>query len=44
MDIVDAMTGAHIEFTMQGQRGAALLLDRQGKVQASYGGAAVVAR
>jgi Cellulase (glycosyl hydrolase family 5) len=41
VDIVDALTGAHIRFTMEGQRGAALLLDRQGKVLASYGGAAV---
>jgi hypothetical protein len=44
VDIVDALTGAHIRFTMQGQRGAALLLDRQGKVLASYGGAAVAAQ
>jgi hypothetical protein len=42
VDLLDAMTGAHIRFTMQGQRGAALLLSRQGKVLASYGGAAVV--
>jgi hypothetical protein len=42
VDLVDAMTGAHIRFTMQGQRGAALLLSRQGKVLAGYGGAAVV--
>ena len=41
VDIIDALTGAHIQFTMEGQRGAALLLDRQGKVLASYGGAAV---
>jgi hypothetical protein len=44
VDIVDALTGAHIQFTMQPQRGAALLLDRHGKVLASYGGAALVAR
>ena len=44
VDIVDALTGAHIRFRMEGQRGAALLLDRQGKVLASYGGAAVAAR
>jgi hypothetical protein len=37
----DSVTGAHILFTLQPQRGAALLLDRQGVVQASYGGAAV---
>jgi hypothetical protein len=41
VDLIDALTGAHIRFTLQGQRGAALLLDRQGKVLASYGGAAV---
>jgi hypothetical protein len=41
VDLIDALTGGHIHFTMQGQRGAALLLDRQGKVLASYGGAAV---
>ena len=39
--IVDALTGAHIHFTMAAQRGAALLLSRQGKVLSSYGGAAV---
>jgi hypothetical protein len=37
----DSVTGAHILFTLQPQRGAALLLDRQGVVLASYGGAAV---
>jgi hypothetical protein len=42
VDLIDALTGAHIHFTMQGQRGAALLLGRQGQVLASYGGAAVV--
>jgi hypothetical protein len=41
VDIVDALTGAHIHFTMEGQRGAALLLDRKGAVSSSYGGAAV---
>ncbi len=41
VDIVDTLTGAHIRFTMQPQRGAALLLDRQGKVLSSYGGAAL---
>jgi len=41
VDIVDALTGAHIHFTMQPQAGAALLLSRQGKVLSSYGGAAV---
>jgi hypothetical protein len=41
VDIVDALTGAHIRFTMEGQRGAALLLDRKGAVLSSYGGAAV---
>jgi hypothetical protein len=41
VDIVDALTGAHIRFTIEGQRGAALLLDRQGKALASYGGAAL---
>jgi hypothetical protein len=44
VDLVDALTGAHIYFAIGGQRGAALLLDRQGKVLASYGGAAVAAR
>ena len=44
VDIVDALTGAHIHFTIQGQRGAALLLDRQGKVLASYGEAATGAK
>ncbi len=41
VNIVDALTGAHIHFTMQAQRGAALLLSRQGAVLSSYGGAAV---
>jgi len=44
IDFVDALTHAHIYFTIEPQRGAALLLDRQGKVLSSYGGAAVVAR
>jgi hypothetical protein len=42
VNLIDALTGAHIHFTMQPQRGAALLLSRQGQVLASYGGAAVV--
>ena len=41
VDIIDTLTSAHINFRMQSQRGAALLLDRQGRVLASYGGAAV---
>ncbi len=41
VDIVDALTGAQIHFTMQPQRGAALLLNRQGAVLSSYGGAAL---
>ena len=44
VDITDALTQAHIEFTMEPQRGALLLLDRAGKVLSSYGGAAVVGR
>ncbi len=44
VDIVDALTGAHIHFTMGAQRGAALLLSRQGAVLSSYGGAAVETR
>jgi len=44
VDIEDALTGAHIHFTMKGQRGAALLLSRQGSVLSSYGGAAVDAK
>lgn len=36
VDIVDSLTGAHIHFTLAGQRGAALLLDRQGTVLSSY--------
>ena len=41
VDVVDAATGAQIHFTMEPQRGAALLLSREGKVLASYGGAEV---
>lgn len=41
VNIVDTLTGAHIHFTMQAQRGAALLLNRQGEALSSYGGAAV---
>jgi hypothetical protein len=44
VDFVDAATGAHVLFTTEPQRGAALLLDHQGKVLASYGGAAVAPR
>lgn len=39
VNIVDALTGAHIDFTMPAQAGAALLLSRDGKVLSSYGGA-----
>jgi hypothetical protein len=39
VNIVDALTGAHIHFTMPAQAGAALLLSRDGKVLSSYGGA-----
>jgi len=41
VNIVDALTGAHIDFTMPAQAGAALLLSRDGKVLSSYGGAQV---
>lgn len=41
INIVDALSGAHIQFSMEPQRGAALLLDRKGAVLASYGGAEV---
>jgi hypothetical protein len=44
VNIVDALTGAHIHFAMQAQRGAVLLLDRKGAALASYGGAAVDAK
>ena len=42
VNLVDALTGAHIDFTMPPQAGAALLLSRDGKVLSSYGGAQVV--
>ncbi|HEX4065089.1 MAG TPA: hypothetical protein VHZ09_03620 [Acidobacteriaceae bacterium] len=41
VDLVDALTGAHLKFTMGAQRGAALLLDSHGRILASYGGAAL---
>jgi hypothetical protein len=44
VNIVDALTGAHIHFDMQPQRGAVLLLDRKGAVLSSYGGAALDAK
>ena len=44
VNIVDALTGAHIHFTMRPQRGAALLLSRQGTVLSSYGDAAADAK
>jgi hypothetical protein len=44
VDIVDALTGAHIHFELQAQRGAVLLLDRKGAALSSYGGAAVDAK
>jgi hypothetical protein len=44
VNIVDALTGAHIHFELQAQRGAVLLLDRKGAALASYGGAAVDAK
>jgi hypothetical protein len=37
INIVDALTGAHIHFTLAAQHGAALLLDRKGAVLSSYG-------
>jgi hypothetical protein len=41
VDIVDALTHAHIHFVLQPQRGAMMLLDRKSSaVLASYGGAA----
>ncbi|MFP5248814.1 MAG: hypothetical protein ACLGP3_03180 [Acidobacteriota bacterium] len=43
VDLVDAWSGAHMRFTLSGQRGAALLLNRQGGELAGYGEAAVVA-
>jgi hypothetical protein len=44
VDIVDALTGAHLRFTLGAQRSAALLLSRQGAVLSSYGPAAIAAR
>jgi hypothetical protein len=44
VNIVDALTGAHIHFKIQAQRGAVLLLDRKGAALSSYGGAAVDAK
>ena len=41
VDLIDALTGAHIQLTLGAQRGAALLLSRQGQVLASYGAAAL---
>jgi hypothetical protein len=41
IDVTDARTHAHIRFRLGAQHGAALLLDLQGHVLASYGGAAV---
>jgi hypothetical protein len=44
MNIIDSLTGAHIHFTMQPQRGATLLLDRRGTELSSYGEAATEAQ
>ena len=44
IDIVDALTGAHIRFTIGAQRGAALLLNRKGEVLSSFGSAAIAAK
>jgi hypothetical protein len=44
IDIVDALTGAHIHFTIGAQRGAALLLSRDGKELSSYGDSAASTR
>jgi len=44
VNILDARTGAHIHFTISPQRGAALLLSRNGTVLSSYGQAAIDAR
>ena len=44
IDLIDALTGAHIDFTLEAQRGAALLLNREGSVLATYGGAVVAAK
>ncbi len=41
VDLRDGLTGAMINFVLGPQRGAMLLLSREGKVLASYGGAAV---
>jgi hypothetical protein len=41
VDLRDATTGARIHFTLEGQRGAMLLLSKSGgKVLAAYGDAA----
>jgi hypothetical protein len=41
VDFVDALTGAHIQFVLPPQRGAASLLDLHGHMLARIGGAAV---
>jgi hypothetical protein len=41
VNLRDGLTGAQIQFSLGAQRGAVLLLDRQGKVLASYGEAAL---
>jgi len=41
VDIRDAVSGAHLKFTLSAQRGAAILLSRKGTMLASYGEAAV---
>ncbi len=41
VDLTDNRTHAHIQFKLSAQRGAMLLLNLQGKVLSSYGGAAV---
>jgi Cellulase (glycosyl hydrolase family 5) len=41
VDFVDARTGAHVQFVLPSQRGAALLLDLHGQMLARIGGAAV---
>ncbi|HEX4007318.1 MAG TPA: hypothetical protein VHX60_14175 [Acidobacteriaceae bacterium] len=41
IDLTDNRTHAHIRFTLGAQRGAALLLDLEGKVLSSYGGASI---
>lgn len=40
VNIRDAVTGAHLRFTLSSQRGAMILLSRKGAVLASYGEAA----